>query len=52
MPALTDGPGVTIRVKPDLSAFREATVSDIIYAIGCDRATAEQFLEHYWAIPR
>jgi hypothetical protein len=43
---------VTIAIKPDLSAFREASVDEVMAAVQCDRATAEQFLEHSWAVPR
>lgn len=43
---------LSIEIKPDLSAFREATVSELMDTVGCDQATAEQFLEHFWAVPR
>jgi len=43
---------VTVQIKPDLSAFREATINDIVSATGCDMLTAQSLLEHFWVVPR
>lgn len=58
---MANTPGITIAVKPDLSAFREASEQDIIDAI-CnagrgDRpaealAVARALLAQYWIVPR
>lgn len=43
---------LTVEIKPDLSAFRAATVEEIMETVQCDRSTAEQLREHYWMVPR
>lgn len=43
---------ITIEVKPDFSAFRTATVDDVIVATGCDELTAQALLEHFTVLPR
>lgn len=43
---------ITIEVKPDLSAFREARVAEIVEAIECSQVTAQALLEKFWVVPR
>lgn len=57
---------ITVQVKPDLSAFREATVDEIATQL-CDelgrtttvgikyadcKAVAKKLLERYWTVPK
>ncbi|AER47468.1 hypothetical protein SEA_TELAVIV_39 [Mycobacterium phage TelAviv] len=43
---------ITVEVKPDFSAFRGATVEEVVAAVGVGEATAEKLLEHFILFPR
>ena len=43
---------IMVQVKPDFSAFRQASVSAVMAEVGCDEATAEALLEHFVVLPR
>lgn len=43
---------ITVEVKPDFSAFRQATAEEIAAAVGCDEVTALAVLASYTVLPR